>query len=400
MAKTFKELMQDARRVVPEWTPDEVKERISNGGGFTLVDVRERDEFREGHLPGAVSVPRGFLDIRIEEVVPDKSSPVVLYCAGGTRSLLGGRTMKELGYENVISMSGGYGAWKGAGHPWVQDRQFTSEQLTRYSRHFILPEVGEAGQAKLLDARVLLIGAGGLGSPAAFYLAAAGVGTLGLVDHDVVDMSNLQRQILHTNDRVGVPKVESARLTLTALNPDVNVVGYQERLSSENIMDIIRDYDVIVDGCDNFPTRYLINDACVMTGKPNVHGSIFQFEGQASVFYPGRGPCYRCLFPEPPPPGAAPSCQEAGVLGVLPGLVGCVQALETIKLLLGIGKPLIGRMVYFDTLSMELRIHKLRRDPNCPVCGEHPTVTELIDYEEFCGLRAGSGGEHAATTPA
>jgi molybdopterin/thiamine biosynthesis adenylyltransferase/rhodanese-related sulfurtransferase len=400
MAKTFKDLMQDARRVVPEWTPDEVKERLSNGGGFTLVDVREKDEYRDGHLPGALSVPRGFLDIRIEEVVPDKGDPVVLYCAGGTRSLLAGRTMREMGYENVISMSGGYGAWKGAGHPWVQDRQFTREQLTRYSRHFLLPEVGEAGQAKLLDARVLLIGAGGLGSPSAFYLAAAGVGTLGLVDHDVVDVSNLQRQILHTNDRVGVPKIESARQTLTALNPDVNVIGYQERLSSENIMAMIRDYDVIVDGCDNFPTRYLVNDACVMTGKPNVHGSIFQFEGQASVFYPGRGPCYRCLFPEPPPPGAAPSCQEAGVLGVLPGLVGCVQALETIKLLLGIGRPLIGRMVYFDTLSMELRLHKLRRDPSCPVCGEHPTVTELIDYEEFCGLRAGSGTAHAAAPPA
>jgi sulfur-carrier protein adenylyltransferase/sulfurtransferase len=391
MAKSFKDLMEEARRVVPEWTTEQVKDRLSNGGGFTLLDVREKEEFREGHLPGAVSVPRGFLDIRVEEVVPDKQSPVVLYCAGGTRSLLAGRTLMEMGYESVSSMAGGYGAWKGAGYAWVQDRQFTAEQLNRYSRHFILPEVGEAGQAKLLDAKVLLIGAGGLGSPSALYLAAAGVGTLGLVDHDVVDMSNLQRQILHTNDRVGMAKVESARQTLTALNPDVKVIGYQERLSSENIMRLIADYDIIVDGCDNFPTRYLVNDACVMTGKPNVHGSIFQFEGQASVFYPGRGPCYRCLFPEPPPPGAAPSCQEAGVLGVLPGLVGCVQALETIKLILGVGKPLIGRMVYFDTLSMELRIHKLRKDPKCPVCGEHPTITALIDYEEFCGLRAPVG---------
>jgi adenylyltransferase/sulfurtransferase len=396
MAKSFKDLMQEARGVVPEWTTDQVKERLSNGGGFTLLDVREKEEFREGHLPGAISVPRGFLDMRVEEVVPDKRAPVVLYCAGGTRSLLAGRTMKEMGYETVVSMAGGYGAWKGAGHPWVKDRQFTPDQLERYSRHFLLPEVGEAGQAKLLDAKVLLIGAGGLGSPSAFYLAAAGVGTLGLVDHDVVDMSNLQRQILHTNDRVGMPKVESARQTLTALNPDVKVIGYQERLSSENIMRIIADYDVIVDGCDNFPTRYLVNDACVMTGKPNVHGSIFQFEGQASVFYPGRGPCYRCLFPEPPPPGAAPSCQEAGVLGVLPGLVGCVQALETIKIILGAGKPLIGRMVYFDTLSMELRIHKLRKDPKCPMCGERPTITELIDYEEFCGLRAPASAAHGA----
>jgi molybdopterin/thiamine biosynthesis adenylyltransferase/rhodanese-related sulfurtransferase len=395
MAKTFRELMQEARQTVPEWTADEVRQRLSNGGGFTLLDVREKEEYRDGHLPGAISLPRGFLDIRVEEVVPDKRAPIVLYCAGGTRSLLAGRTLKEMGYENVTSMSGGYGAWKGAGHPWVQDRQFTAEQLARYSRHFILPEVGEAGQAKLLDAKVLLIGAGGLGSPAALYLAAAGVGTLGIVDNDVVDMSNLQRQILHTNERVGMPKVESARETITALNPDVRVIGYQQRISSENILEVIRDYDVIVDGCDNFPTRYLVNDACVMTGKPNVHGSIFQFEGQASVFYPGRGPCYRCLFPEPPPPGAAPSCQEAGVLGVLPGLVGCVQALETIKLILDKGKPLIGRMVYFDTLSMEVRVHKLRKDPNCPVCGENPTVKELIDYEEFCGLRA-PGAESAA----
>jgi adenylyltransferase/sulfurtransferase len=397
MAKSFKDLIEEARRSVPEWSTDEVKQRLSNGGGFILLDVREKDEFRDGHLPGAVSLPRGFLDMRVEEVVPDKSTPVVLYCAGGTRSLLAGRTLKEMGYETVTSMAGGYGAWKGAGHTWVQDRQFTPDQLNRYSRHFLLPEVGEEGQAKLLDAKVLLIGAGGLGSPSAFYLAAAGVRTLGLIDNDVVDTSNLQRQILHTNDRVGMPKVESARLTLNALNPDVKVIGYQERISSENILDLIRDYDVIVDGCDNFPTRYLVNDACVMTGKPNVHGSIFQFEGQASVFYPGRGPCYRCLFPEPPPPGAAPSCQEAGVLGVLPGLVGCVQALETIKLILGKGKPLIGRMVYFDTLSMELRIHKLRKDPACPVCGPNPTVTSLIDYEEFCGLRSGgeAAGAHA-----
>jgi molybdopterin/thiamine biosynthesis adenylyltransferase/rhodanese-related sulfurtransferase len=399
MSKTIKELMEESRKLVPEWTTDQVQQSLANGGGQKLIDVREREEYRDGHLPNAVSVPRGYLDMRIEEVVPDKGTPVILYCAGGTRSLLAGRTLKEMGYADVISMSGGYGAWKGAGHDWVQDHQFTPDQLTRYSRHFILPEVGEEGQAKLLKAKVLMIGAGGLGSPSAFYLAAAGVGTIGIVDNDVVDMSNLQRQILHTNDRVGMSKVESARQALNALNPDVKIIGYEERISSENIMDIIKDYDVIVDGCDNFPTRYLVNDACVMTGKPNVHGSIFQFEGQASVFYPGRGPCYRCLFPEPPPPGAAPSCQEAGVLGVLPGLVGCVQALEAIKIILDVGKPLIGRMVYFDTLSMELRIHKLRRDPKCPVCGDRPTVTELIDYEEFCGLRGG-GAEGEAAHPA
>ena len=264
MAKTFRDLMAESRQIVPEWTPDEVRQRTSNGGGYTLIDVREKEEYREGHLPGAISVPRGFLDMRIEETVPDKNAPIVLYCAGGTRSLLAGRTLKEMGYTNVVSMSGGFGGWKGAGHPWVADRQFTPDQLNRYSRHFLLPEVGEAGQAKLLDAKVLLIGAGGLGSPSAYYLAAAGVGTLGIVDMDVVDVSNLQRQILHTNDRVGMPKVESARQTLTALNPDVKVIGYQERVTSENIMELIRDYDVIVDGCDNFPTRYLVNDACVM----------------------------------------------------------------------------------------------------------------------------------------
>jgi adenylyltransferase/sulfurtransferase len=270
----------------------------------------------------------------------------------------------------------------------VADRQFTQEQITRYARHFTLPEVGEQGQAKLLDGKVLCIGAGGLGSPVAYYLAAAGVGTIGIIDHDVVDMSNLQRQILHTNDRVGMPKVESAQKTLNALNPDVKIIGFNERLSSENVMRIIKDFDVIVNGCDNFPTRYLINDACVMAKKPLVDGSIFQFEGQATVFYPGRGPCYRCLFPEPPPPGAAPSCAEAGVLGVLPGLVGCVQALEAMKLLLGAGKPLIGRMMHFETLSSEVRVLKLRRDPNCLVCSDNPKITELIDYEEFCGLRA------------
>lgn len=387
MAKTFKDLMEEARREVPEWTIDQVREHLGNGNDYLLLDVREKDEFRDGHLFNAASVPRGYLELRIEQAVPDKQRPIIAYCAGGTRSLLAGKQLKDMGYHNVISMAGGYAAWKGAGYPWQQEHQFTAEQLTRYSRHFLLPEVGEEGQAKLLNAKVLLVGAGGLGSPSAFYLAAAGVGTLGLVDHDVVDLSNLQRQILHTNDRVGMPKVESARQTLSALNPDIKIVGYQERLSSENIMRLIQDYDVIVDGCDNFPTRYLVNDACVMAGKPNVHGSIFQFEGQASVFYPGKGPCYRCLFPEPPPPGAAPSCAEAGVLGVLPGLIGCVQALETIKLILNVGKPLIGRMAYFDTLTMEVRIHNLRKDPNCPVCGPHPTITQLIDYEEFCGLR-------------
>ncbi len=399
MPKTVQELLQDARRVVPEWDTEQVRKALDSQD-WVLLDVREKDEYREGHLPGAISLPRGFLELRVEQLVPDKRKPIIAYCAGGTRSLLAAKQLIEMGYEKVVSMAGGFTAWKNQGLPWKQDRQFTAEQLTRYSRHFLLPEVGEDGQSRLLDAKVLLIGAGGLGSPTAFYLAAAGVGTIGIVDHDVVDLSNLQRQILHTHDRIGMPKVESARMTLQALNPDVKVIGYQERLSSENALRLFADYDVIVDGCDNFPTRYLVNDACVMLGKPNVHGSIFQFEGQASVFYPGKGPCYRCLFPEPPPPGAAPSCAEAGVLGVLPGLVGCVQALETIKLILGVGKPLIGRMVYFDTLSMEVRIHKLRRDPKCPVCGEQPTITKLIDYEEFCGLRTPVGGGAVAAAAA
>lgn len=387
MAKTYKELMDEARETIPELTIDEVKDRIERGEDWAVLDVREREEYREGHLEGAIPLPRGFLEMRVEETLPDKTRPIIAYCAGGIRSLIAARTMQEMGYENVSSMSGGYTAWKNAGYEWVADRQFSQEQITRYARHFTLPDVGEQGQAKLLDAKVLCVGAGGLGSPVAYYLAAAGVGTIGIADHDTVDMSNLQRQILHTNDRVGMPKVESAQLTLQALNPDVNVIPIQERLSSENVMRIIKDYDVIINGCDNFPTRYLINDACVMAKKVLVDGSIFQFEGQATVFSPDEGPCYRCLFPEPPPPGMAPSCAEAGVLGVLPGLVGCVQALEAIKVILGAGTPLIGRMIHFDTLSTEIRVLKLRRDPNCLVCSEDPQITELIDYEEFCGLR-------------
>ncbi len=387
MATTYKQIMEEARRLVPEVSVQDVRMRVGSVDGSTLLDVREKEEFRDGHLTGAISLPRGFLEIRIEEAVPDKAAAIIAYCAGGTRSLIAARTLKEMGYTNVVSMAGGFTAWKNAGMPFVQDPRFSAEQLSRYSRHFLLPEVGEAGQAKLLAAKVLLLGAGGLGSPTALYLAAAGVGTLGIIDHDIVDLSNLQRQILHSSDRIGMPKVESAKIAIGALNPDVRVVAHQERLSSENALDIFRQYDVIVDGCDNFPTRYLVNDACVMLGKPNVHGSIFQFEGMASVFDPRSGPCYRCLYPEPPPPGAAPSCAEAGVLGVLPGLVGCVQALEAIKLILGAGRPLIGRMVHFDTLSMEIRVNRLPRDPACPMCGEHRTITELIDYEEFCGLR-------------
>jgi sulfur-carrier protein adenylyltransferase/sulfurtransferase len=396
MAKTYQQIMAEARQQVPEVSVDDVKTRLAAGTKPVVLDVREKEEFRQGYLPGAVSIPRGFLEIRVEEAVPDKSTPVVAYCASGTRSLLAGRILKELGYENVTSMRGGFNAWKNQGFPITEDRQFTPEQQIRYSRHFLLPEVGEQGQAKLLDAKVLLIGAGGLGSPAALYLAAAGVGTLGVVDMDVVDLSNLQRQILHTNDRIGMPKVESARMTLQALNPDVRVVEFREHLSSENAFRIFEQFDIVVNGCDNFPTRYLANDACVLLKKPLVDGAIWQFEGQATVFNPPAGPCYRCMFPEPPPPGAVPSCAEAGVLGVLPGLVGSVQALEAIKLILRIGKPLIGRMMHFDTLAGEVRILKLRRDPNCKVCGDNPTIKELIDYEVFCGLADPGQADHAA----
>ncbi len=387
MAKTFQQLMDEARGTVKELSPQQVHELLQNNGNHALLDVREKEEYREGHLDGAVSVPRGFLEMKMDAEVPDKSTPIIAYCAGGVRSLLAGKVMQEMGYDDVTSMSGGYTAWKNEGYDFVQDRQFTQEQLTRYSRHFLLPEVGEEGQAKLLDARVLMVGAGGLGSPSAYYLAAAGVGTIGIIDHDVVDLSNLQRQILHTNDRIGEPKTESARKTLQGLNPDVNVIPIPERLTSENIMGIIEDYDIVVDGCDNFATRYLVNDACVMTGKPNVHGSIFQFEGQVTVFYPGNGPCYRCLYPEPPPPGMAPSCAEAGVLGVLPGLIGTIQAVETIKLILGKGDSLAGRLLHFNTLTMEINTLRLREDPDCPMCGEKPTIHELIDYEEFCNIQ-------------
>lgn len=388
MAKSFQDIMAEARREIPEASPQQVNELLKNNGKSpVLLDVRESDEWRQGHLEGAIPLPRGFLEIKVEAAIPDKNTPIIAYCAGGVRSLLAAKVMREMGYQNVTSMAGGYGAWKNGGFKWVQDFQYTPDQLIRYSRHFLLPEVGEDGQAKLLQAKVLMVGAGGLGSPSAYYLAAAGVGTIGIIDNDVVDISNLQRQILHANDRVGMPKVESAKKTLEGLNPDVKVIPYQAKLTSENIMEILKDYDLVIDGCDNFPTRYLVNDACVLTGKPNVHGSIFQFEGQATVFYPGKGPCYRCLYPEPPPAEMAPSCAEAGVLGVLPGLIGVIEALEAVKLILGKGDSLVGRLLHFNTLTMEINTLKLRRDPNCPMCGDHPTIKQLIDYEEFCSLR-------------
>jgi sulfur-carrier protein adenylyltransferase/sulfurtransferase len=354
---------------------------------MVVVDVREKEENRAGYIPGALSVPRGFLEMQIEGKVPDKNARVVLYCAGGTRSVLAAKTLQDLGYTNVESANPGFVRWKDLKYPIEFPPQLTDAQRDRYSRHLLLPEVGEVGQTKLLNAKVLLLGAGGLGSPAALYLAAAGVGTLGLVDADVVDASNLQRQILHATSRVGMPKVESGEKALRDLNPDVKVIKFEERVMSDNIDRIFADFDVIVDGCDNFPTRYLVNDASVWMKKPVVHGSIFRFDGQVTTFHPAAGgPCYRCLYPEPPPPHLAPSCQEAGVLGILPGVVGTLQATEAIKLILGQGNPLIGRLLTYDSLRMKFGELKLRRDKNCPVCGDAPTITSYIDYEGFCNI--------------
>jgi len=387
MATTGRDLLDAARSEIPEITPDEVAGMDGAGGSFALIDVREPDEFRGGYIPGAEHVSRGFLELKIEQVVPDRATPIITYCAGGVRSLLAAQVLKIMGYGDVKSMSGGYSKWKDLGHPVVVDKQMSTEQLDRYSRHFLLDQIGEKGQSKLLDAKVLLIGAGGLGSPTGLYLAAMGVGTIGVIDLDVVDMSNLQRQIIHTNDRVGTSKVESAKATLTALNPDVNVITIEERLDRTNAMEILKDYDIIVNGADNFPTRYLVNDACVFLGKPIVDASIFKFEGQATVYDSAAGgPCYRCLYPEPPPPGMVPSCQDAGVLGSLCGTMGSIQATEVAKLIVGFGEPLVGKLLMYDALKSQFRILTARRDPSCPVCGDNPSITELIDYEFFCGL--------------
>ena len=357
-------------------------------GDALFLDVREQGEWDLGHVPEALHIPLGVLEDRVTDELPDREREVVVYCAHGRRSLAALATLRALGYERSRHLSDGFEEWEKSGFPVVVPSTLEPDQRRRYSRHLLIPELGEAGQRRLLESSVLLIGAGGLGSPASLYLAAAGVGTLGIVDDDVVDESNLQRQIAHSTQRLGDPKVESARDTLTALNPDVQVKTFNERLSSENVDRILAEgWDVIVDGADNFPTRYLVNDASVWHGIPVVHGSIYRFEGQATVFQPGEGPCYRCLFPTPPPPELAPSCAEGGVLGVLPGVIGSLQANETIKLLAGIGEPLVGRLLLFDALSATFTEVTLRRDPDCPVCGEHPTVTEYIDYAEFCAAR-------------
>ena len=380
----YRELLQHVRSEISEIDATHARERIESGEPV-VVDVREQDEWDEGHIGGAIHVPRGHLESRIERLAPDTSRPVVVYCSAGNRSAFAAKTLTDLGYEDVVSLAGGFTDWKRNGFPVQLQAGLDAPRRARYSRHLLIPEVGEEGQLKLLDSKVLLVGAGGLGSPASLYLAAAGVGRIGIVDADVVDESNLQRQIVHSTESLGEPKVESAKRAIEALNPDVEVVAYKERLTSENIERILADgWDVIVDGADNFPTRYLVNDASIWHKIPVVHGSIYRFEGQVTVFKPYEGPCYRCLFPTPPPPELAPSCAEGGVLGVLPGVIGSLQASEALKLALGIGEPLVGRLLLFDALAATFDEVKLRRDPDCPVCGEHPTITEYVDYVEFC----------------
>jgi len=393
MGEASRELMRQARSQVTEWTTAQANEVLAqqrrNGQNeVVLIDVREKNEWDEGYIPGATHVAKGYLEQRIEEVVSDKSQTVLLYCAGGVRSMYAGLTLKQMGYEDVVSLAGGFGQWKNSGLPVVQPRTLSPAQLKRYSRHLLVPEVGEKGQLKLLDSRVLLIGAGGLGAPSALYLAAAGVGTIGIIDLDVVEESNLQRQVIHTTGRVGEYKAESARQAIEALNPDVRVITYLDRLDETNVAKIIADYDVIIDGTDNFPTRYLLNDAALIAKKPVIHGSVFRFDGQLTVFKPYEGPCYRCLYPEPPPAELAPSCAEAGVLGVLPGVIGLLQSVEALKLILGIGEPLVGRMMMYDALVGEFSELNLYRDPNCPACGEHGHPEDLPIYADVCAMPA------------
>ncbi len=379
---SFRDLLNAAKSEIREVTTAEAEDLIA--GGATLLDVREADEFEQGAVPGSVFLPRGHLESQVEGRLGDKSGTVVVMCAGGVRSAFAARTLQELGYADVVSMAGGFNRWKDEGRDWRTPEVLNPDQRNRYSRHLLLPEVGEEGQQKLLGAKVLLLGAGGLGSPAALYLAAAGVGTIGIVDMDVVDDSNLQRQILHNVDRVGERKVDSAKKTITLLNPDVNVIAFDVRLDASNIAEIISQFDIVVDGADNFPVRYMLNDASVKLGIPVVHGSIFRFEGNVTVFDPKHGPTYRDMLPEPPPAELAPSCSEAGVLGVLPGIVGSIQALEAIKLILGIGDPLIGRYLAFDALDMEFREFKIRKDPSNQITWENRDQIQVVELDGHC----------------
>jgi molybdopterin/thiamine biosynthesis adenylyltransferase/rhodanese-related sulfurtransferase len=383
MPRSYQDVLAGARERIPEIRAAELADLLSSDEPPLVIDVREQSEWDEGYIPTSQHVPRGFLESRIAGVAPDPETPIVVACAGGARSLLAGVTLAEMGYASVTSLAGGFSRWKQDGHDYDVPTTLAPDQRSRYSRHVLIPEVGEEGQLALLDSKVLLIGAGGLGSPAAYYLAAAGVGTLGLVDDDVVDASNLQRQIIHSTDRVGMLKGESAKQTIEELNPDVTVNVHPFRVDKTNVLELMSEYDLVVDGADNFPTRYLLNDASLMSGTPLVHASILRFEGHASVFLPHEGPCYRCLFPEPPPPEMAPACGEAGVLGVLCGVMGSVQANEAIKVLLGIGDSLSGRLLVYDALHMSFNELKVRRDPSCPACSEGATL-EFRDYEAWC----------------
>jgi len=384
----FKEILNQAKKEIVEITVQDVQEKFNPANGFTLLDVREGDEWEQGHLDKAVFLPRGFLEVKADKTLTDKQQPVVVYCAGGVRSALAAKTLKDLGYTKVYSMAGGFNEWKNNGFPFVVPEKVGKDHMARYSRHLRVPEVGEAGQLKLLKSKVLLVGAGGLGSPAGVYLAASGVGTIGLVDFDVVDESNLQRQILHWTSSVGMPKVDSARRTLFEVNPDVKVRTYEVRLDPDNVLDIFQDYDVILSGSDNFTTAYLVNDAALLLKKPVAYGSIFRFDGQASTFIPYQGPCFRCLYAQATPPDMAPSCDEAGVLGVLPGVVGLIQATEVIKVLLNIGNTLNGRLLTYDALEMTFRQFKLRRDPECLGCGPNAHI-DLRSIPEFvCAVQA------------
>lgn len=380
---SFRDLLSATKAAVREVTTEEA-EPLRVAPGAVVLDVREADEYEQGALPGALHIPRGTLETSIEMQVPDHATPLVVYCAGGTRSAFAAKTLGELGYTDVVSVIGGFNRWKDEGRDWVTPQTLDADQRNRYKRHLLLPEVGETGQQQLLASKVLLLGAGGLGSPAALYLAAAGVGTIGVIDMDVVDASNLQRQILHNMDRIGERKVDSAKKTITLLNPDVNVVTYDVRLGADNVMDILAGYDVIVDGTDNFPTRFLVNDASVKLGIPVVHGSIFRFEGMVTVFDPKNGPTYRDMVPEPPPADMAPSCAEAGVLGVLPGIVGSIQAIETIKLLLGLGDPLIGRLLAYDSMEQSFREYKVRVDPTNEITYANRDRIQVAELEGQC----------------
>jgi len=378
---SYRDLVSRALEQIEEILPEDLEPKLTD---VVVIDVRETGEHEQGAIPGARLLPRGLLERDIGAVVSDVTAPIVLYCAGGWRSALAAFSLAEMGYQDVSSLAGGFERWKAEGRPWGAGHGLSAEQRDRYSRHLLLSEVGEAGQTRLLESKVLLIGAGGLGSPAALYLAAAGVGTIGIVDYDVVDSTNLQRQILHNLDRIGMAKTESARETISGLNPDVKVVTHNERLTADNALRIMAGYDVVLDGGDNFPTRYLVNDASLHLGVPVVHGSIFRFDGQVSVFHPYVGPCYRCLFPEPPPPVLAPSCAEAGVFGVLPGIIGSIEAMEAIKLLLDLGEPLVGRLLVYDALEQDFSTVTIGRDPSCPACADADRPPILVDYDQSC----------------